>query len=916
MKLFKKICSLMLIIIMPICVGAQSEGILNKLLAPGPLIEGHKDLEGKDCLKCHDAGKGVPDNKCLECHKDIKKFVTAKKGFHGLNTQSCMTCHADHKGRSFDSTVFDLKKFDHAKSTGYSLDGKHAEIKCLECHTEKRSDKVIRKNETRFMGQVSSCVSCHKKQDPHFFKGPFASKDCNACHNSQSWKQNVKFDHFKDTRFKLESRHAELKCTDCHGPDKKSKITKYQWPQLKQAQCLSCHQDFHKKNLSPKFSTGASCTTCHSQQSWKISPFNHETTGYKLTGKHADIKCIECHKQPKLAMAKKNEIKLFNFTGLKQNCLSCHQDQHKNNLGPKFTGANACTTCHSTQSWKIEKFNHDVTKYKLAGKHAELKCIECHKQPQLPASRQTEVKLFNFKGIKSPAQCMTCHQDHHGFSNLRFSKLGLGRQCLNCHTEDSWKKTHDFSHNISTRFIIDGQHLDTKCNDCHVPQPRTNKKTNLYPLSAATYHWKNLEQKTCENCHVSPHTNIFSKALLQKKCTACHTTQDWTMLKTGGGFDHSKTKFTLTGAHKTAKCTDCHGPSGRQVFKFKSAQDQYCIDCHKNIHIGQFSTKFSANKCSECHTTKNFTERLQFDHNATNYKLIGEHKKLQCAECHKPIEKTNLDWPNFKSADHAAVKPVLKSKFLFPELKQQKCLACHQDYHKGQLSQSCSECHSENGWKPISFVHNKQSRFILRYKHETVDCNKCHKTTKDVIKFKNQLRPVVQFKPLSNTCVECHKDQHNGSFGRQCQECHTEKNWKSTKDFHKNFTLSGVHYMLDCAECHKDGKKLAGLSQQCLSCHQKDDVHNGTQPNCSACHTQHFWEATHFRHSLTRFPLRGSHRTLDCNECHTNGIYKGLSTTCVSCHLSDFQANPVPHVSGNTSCTDCHKNTFTFESAN
>ena len=60
------------------------EGLLNKLLAPGPLVLGHENLEHKDCLKCHEAGGGVPNKNCLDCHKDINAHVEAKKHFHGL----------------------------------------------------------------------------------------------------------------------------------------------------------------------------------------------------------------------------------------------------------------------------------------------------------------------------------------------------------------------------------------------------------------------------------------------------------------------------------------------------------------------------------------------------------------------------------------------------------------------------------------------------------------------------------------------------------------------------------------------------------------------------------------------------------------------------------------------------------------
>ncbi len=43
-----------------------TEGLLNKLLAPGPLIEGHHDLEKADCLKCHTPREGIPDAKCMD----------------------------------------------------------------------------------------------------------------------------------------------------------------------------------------------------------------------------------------------------------------------------------------------------------------------------------------------------------------------------------------------------------------------------------------------------------------------------------------------------------------------------------------------------------------------------------------------------------------------------------------------------------------------------------------------------------------------------------------------------------------------------------------------------------------------------------------------------------------------------------
>ncbi len=427
---------------------------------------------------------------------------------------------------------------------------------------------------------------------------------------------------------------------------------------------------------------------------------------------------------------------------------------------------------------------------------------------------------------------------------------------------------------------------------------------------------------------------------------------------------------------------------------------KFCIDCHNNVHVGQFNVKMNVNSCSECHATTSFKKDLTFDHNQTQYKLVGKHKDLSCVECHVATnESYKLIWPNFHLKSRLDSKTVEqtspKSKFKFAQLKEQQCLTCHQDFHGGQLGKNCAQCHDELAWKPAKFDHNTQSKFALKGKHSELKCEECHKPTSSAIifknkrvvltqfkpiksncvdchqdyhmgqlsnnctqchveqswkkitfnhnlnsrfklqnkhaeakcadchkptsqkiEYKNEVRFVVKYKPISPQCYECHKDPHKGNFGRSCVDCHNDKNWKAVKDFHRNFTLTGVHYTLDCNECHKDGKKLGGMSQNCLTCHQKDDIHNGMLPNCTACHAQQFWDIGTFRHSMTRFPLRGAHRVIDCAECHRNGIYKGLSSTCVSCHLSDFQANPGPHGAASTNCIECHKNTFTFDDAN
>ena len=60
--------------------------------------------------------------------------------------------------------------------------------------------------------------------------------------------------------------------------------------------CTSCHEDVHRSAL------GATCTKCHDAGSWTVTPgFDHDTTAYPLTDKHAEVKCDKCHLDPRLA---------------------------------------------------------------------------------------------------------------------------------------------------------------------------------------------------------------------------------------------------------------------------------------------------------------------------------------------------------------------------------------------------------------------------------------------------------------------------------------------------------------------------------------------------------------------------------------------------------------------------------------
>ncbi len=110
---------------------------LQAQLSPGKLATSHADLEGiRNCTQCHTLGNKVDDNKCLDCHKEIKSFIDERRGYHysrEVRSKDCISCHSDHHGRKFDMVRFDEDKFNH-NLTGYKLTGEHQIIDCRQCH--------------------------------------------------------------------------------------------------------------------------------------------------------------------------------------------------------------------------------------------------------------------------------------------------------------------------------------------------------------------------------------------------------------------------------------------------------------------------------------------------------------------------------------------------------------------------------------------------------------------------------------------------------------------------------------------------------------------------------------------------------------------------------------------------------------
>lgn len=507
-------------------------------------------------------------------------------------------------------------------------------------------------------------------------------------------------------------------------------------------------------------------------------------------------------------------------------CMACHKEIAADLRGKTgWHGRKAqdsCKSCHTEHKgrqarivdFKTDQFDHSQTDFQLQDKHAKAECKSCH--------------VSGKKYREAASTCVACHRKD---DDAKGHKGQLGTQCQDCHSPAGWKPAR-FDHD-KTRFALTGKHSQAQCADCH--------KNNAYKDTS----------RTCVACHRKDDDSKGHKGLLGDKCDSCHRSNGWKP----STFDHDQdTRYALRGQHRSAACKDCHtSPPART----KLSQD--CYACHErdDKHQGTLGKQ-----CASCHTERGWKEPAKFDHNNSNFPLLGKHASVECKSCHLSAR--------FKDA-------------------ASDCYACHRnsDKHQQTLGTDCAACHTERSWKMADarFRHDS-TRFALRNGHasDKVSCSACHKD-------------LQSFRKTPLACVACHRknDKHQGQLGEQCESCHRDSSWRTTSFDHAKtrFPLVGRHNTVVCKDCHSS-QRFKDTASDCYSCHQKVDKHKGRLgTDCASCHNSRSWALWSFDHNQqTRYRLDGSHRKLRCDSCHTQVAPAGkraapVAGTCVDCHKTE-----------------------------
>jgi hypothetical protein len=595
-----------------------------------------------------------------------------------------------------------------------------------------------------------------------------------------------------------QSVSASSTCTSCHqfGAAK---------PTYK---CLDCHKEInqlltagHGYHAQLKMSdpTSKDCVRCHREHNgadfqlvhWDkpIRQFNHAQAGYVLQGKHANLGCEKCHTPAHMDLAEKSLIQRADlaksYLGLSQNCVTCHQDPHKGDLGPD------CQRCHNFVDWKqASQFDHSKTKYPLTGLHSKVSCEKCH----VPAGPSHTAQ---FTGLKFGA-CVDCHTDPH--------RGEFKTTCESCHNTSGWQNvtmSDEFDHS-KTKFPLLGAHIKVGCDSCHV---------------GGDFH-KAIAFGLCDDCHKpDPHKGQFLLRASKGECAECHTVNAWKP-SLFGVKEHAVTAYPLLGKHTDVECAKCHKPAGADtLFKVKFGQ---CQDCHQDAHNGQFAKAPFLNRCESCHTVIDF-RRSRFTiamHKTTRFPLEGAHAVIPCIECHKAGAEGRVD---------------TKLSFHFED---QSCAACHMDPHHGEFKDrmaekgangsalGCEACHNVRTWIDAKGFDHSKTSFPLIGAHRATACRSCH-----VVQAGTH---TAVFKGTSTKCEDCHMDVHAGQFDKNtkthCDDCHTPERWVPSTFDHDRRTslpLTGGHALVSCDKCHKQSQLFGDKSVV---------VYSLAPTKCSECH--------------------------------------------------------------------------------
>jgi hypothetical protein len=471
-----------------------------------PLTNGHSNVPCASCHVNNNYNLKTALNSCGDSGCHLTTWQQTNNPVHSTaGTQfaaaNCAVCH--------NTVSWTTASFDHS-ATGFPLTNGHANVPCASCHVS---------NNYNLKTALNSCgdSGCHlttwqQTNNPvHSTAGTqFAASNCAVCHDTVSW-TTATFDH-SATGFALTGMHISpvpTPCISCHVSNNYL---------IKSAACYGCHiLDWQRTaNLGvsvPNHMTGGypqTCESCHTTSSWLGAVFDHNTTGFTLTGMHVSpvpTPCASCHVNN-------------NYTLTSAACYGCHTlDWQKTATLPGIPNhitagyPQTCESCHTTSSWLGAVFDHSTTGFALTGMHVS----------------------------PVPTPCISCH----------VSAARPPIECYSCHTA-AWQSTATLGGMVPNHLAADASmagivNTTAACSTCH--------NTSSWLGATFTHAWWSVNHGNaggvCSACHLNTLGAAANYVLFQ--CTGCH----------GGNNANNFNHPNVTGyVYNSVVCYNCHKNGG------------------------------------------------------------------------------------------------------------------------------------------------------------------------------------------------------------------------------------------------------------------------------------------------------------------------------------------------------------------
>ena len=324
----------------------------------------------------------------------------------------------------------------------------------------------------------TACTGCHTAGKPY----RATPQQCSGCHASRGSAQGLArrvvrgLSHVQRrgsrptsiTRRRASrsrARTAKRFARDCHRNQQFAGTS---------TQCVGCHQSEDKHAGR----NGVECGSCHSPTAWAVS-FDHATAaGFRLAGKHQQLKCEGCHTK-NLSVA------------LPKTCVGCHQkdDPHQGKLGT------SCGDCHS----RVAMARDELRSRQGLGLRAERRAPRARVH-DVSRERRRRAARANSARAATPRPIRIAASSARSAKAATRTRVGSWPSA----STTGWRRSRC---SASTR--------RSRAADCH---------------ASAAFHDAGA---ACTDCHASddPHQGHF-----KSECSTCHNPSGWQAWL----FDHDK----------------------------------------------------------------------------------------------------------------------------------------------------------------------------------------------------------------------------------------------------------------------------------------------------------------------------------------------------------------------------------------